>query len=102
MQFGCCAWADIIQVSAQPVMPSVGTTASTLTPAALRVLTWYGQVVPMTVEALVKLVISSLYTDQYLATHGCWALSRATAASNWGWVSSYGSVIPSEGLAVLR
>ena len=56
----------------------------------------------MIVEALVKLVISSVYRDQYLATQGCCALSRATAASNWGWVSSYGSVIPRDGFAVLR
>ena len=29
MQFGCGAFAEIIQVSAQPVMPSVGCAAST-------------------------------------------------------------------------
>ena len=29
MQFGCAALDDIIQVSAQPVAPSLGSTAST-------------------------------------------------------------------------
>ena len=60
MQFGCLACDEIIQVSAQPVIPSVGTTASTGTPGALRVLVWYGQVVPIVVVPFVKLSISSV------------------------------------------
>ena len=88
MQLGCLAWADIIQVSAQPVMPSLGTVEFTFTPEPRRVLTWYGQVVPMIVEPFVKLSISSVYAAQNLPTSGRWSLSSWTAASNWGWVSS--------------
>ena len=40
MQFGCGACADIIQVSAHPVMPSLGTTAATFTPSPWSVFTW--------------------------------------------------------------
>jgi len=40
MQLGCCAWADIIQVSAHPVAPSEGTTAATGFFSVLRKLTW--------------------------------------------------------------
>jgi hypothetical protein len=53
MQLGCLAFADIIHVSAQPVIPSDGTTASTLTFSPFRKLTWYGQVVPTVVVPLV-------------------------------------------------
>src|SRR3954469_21339095 len=40
MQFGCLAWLDIIHVSAQPVAPSAGSTASTGCLSACSVLTW--------------------------------------------------------------
>ena len=40
--------------------------------------------------------------DQYLPTHGRCCLSSSTAASNCGWVSSYGSVMPSSGWCALR
>ena len=63
---------------------------------------WYGQVVPTTVVPLVKLSISSAKADQYLPTHGRCCFRSSTAASNCGWVSSYGSVMPSSGLCVLR
>ena len=75
-------------MSAQPVIPSLGTTWATGTPDAARVLYWYGQVVPTTVVPLVKLSISSANADQYLPTHGRCCFSSSTAASNCGWVSS--------------
>ena len=43
-------------MSAQPVMPSIGTMASTGTPLALSVLTWYGQVVPTARGAIGEVV----------------------------------------------
>jgi hypothetical protein len=97
MQFGCFAFEASIQVSAQPVIPSVGTTASTATPEPFSVFVWYGHVVPTTVAPLVKFSISSAYASQYLPMNGCWSFSSAIAASNWGCVSSYGSVIARSG-----
>src|SRR3954468_20894069 len=102
MQFGCAALDDSIHVSAQPVMPSLGTTCATGVLPAFRVLYWYGQVVPTTVVPFLKLSISSEKSDQYLPTQGRCCLSRSTAASNWGCISSYGSVIPRSGLCALR
>ena len=49
-----------------------------------------------------KSKISWEASPQYFSISGrCWA-SRLTAAWNCGWVSSYGSVMPSDGLAVFR
>ncbi len=39
---------------------------------------------------------------QYFSISGFWLASRVTAAVNCGWVSSYGSVMPSDGWWVLR
>ena len=56
MQLGCLAWDEIIQLSDQPVVPSLGLTALTGTGgvAPWRTPTWYCQVVPTTMSPLVN------------------------------------------------
>src|SRR5262249_1120586 len=88
MQFGCLAFEASIHVSAQPVTPSLGTIALTATPEPLRVLVWYGHVVPTTDAPLVKLSISSAKPAHYLPPFWCWVFGRATAGVNWAWVRS--------------
>jgi hypothetical protein len=48
------AFEYCIQVSAQPVAPSLGRTASTGTLSAFSVFSWYGQVGPITMLPWVK------------------------------------------------
>ena len=55
---------DIIQVSAQPVAPSLGSTASTGDFSAFRALYWYGQVVPITMLPFLKSWICDVKLDQ--------------------------------------
>src|SRR3989449_1873527 len=83
MQLGCWAWDDIIQVSAQPVTPSEGTTLSTGFPSASSRLRLMGHAVPATSEPSEKPSISSVYSDQYLLISGFCCFSRSTAAFSW-------------------
>src|SRR5712691_3398024 len=101
-QFGCGALAASIQVSAQPVAPSLGTVDPMENLSAFSALSWYGQPAPTVTLPFLKSKISSEASAQYFLTSGrCWA-SSATAAWNCGWVSSYGSAMPSSGLVALR
>src|SRR5215471_11440628 len=101
-QFGCGAFAASIQVSAHPVAPSFGITAPIGKCCAVRVDTWYGQLVPTVTSPFANAEICADALLQYCLTSGCCVLSRFTAAWNCGWVSSYGSVMPSEGWWVFR
>src|SRR6516164_6352800 len=101
-QFMCGALAASIQVSAQPVAPSAGTVDPIVKWSAFSALTWYGQPAPTVALPFLKSKISWEASPQYFSISGRWAASRLTAAWNWGWVSSYGSVMPSDGLVVFR
>src|SRR5215469_10092537 len=101
-QFGCGALAASIQVSAHPVAPSLGITAPIGNFVALRALTWYGQLAPSVTSPLANAEIWSEARPQYCLTSGCCCTSRCTAAWNWLWVISYGSVMPSFGSCVFR
>jgi hypothetical protein len=80
--------AASIQVSAQPVAPSLGISSPIGKCAALRALTWYGQPAPTTALPFLKSKISWEASAQYFSISGRWAASRFTAAVNCGWVSS--------------
>src|SRR5512141_22914 len=98
MQFGCLALDEIIQVSDQPVAPSLGVTLATcLPPAALIVFCWYSQAVPIAMSPLANPSISSCAVPQYLPISVFWTLSRSTAAWSWSLSSAYGLVILSSG-----
>src|SRR5262245_9674381 len=76
MQFGCLAWADIIHVSAQPVTPSDGTTASTGWLSASNVCRVTGQAVPTTTSPDENGCVSSPTAPQYLAIIPCCCCRR--------------------------
>src|SRR5690348_3866875 len=97
MQFGCFACADSIHVSAQPVAPSFGIKSLTGALSATSVFVWYGHDAPTTASPLLKRSISSDASAQYFLISGFCCFSRLTAALNCVCVSSYGSLIPSEG-----
>src|SRR5512138_2111102 len=101
-QFGCFAFDDSIHVSAQPVTPSFGITEETGTLSALSVLTWYGHDAPMVEPPFLNRSIWSDASAQYFLTSGRWDLSSVTVASSCAFVSSYGSLIPSDGLVFER
>src|ERR671932_2806626 len=96
-QFGCFDFEDSIHVSAQPVAPSFGIVSFTGTLSAISVFVWYGQDAPMIASPFLNRSISSEASAQYFLTSGFCFFSRSTAASNCSCVSSYGSVIPSDG-----
>src|SRR4051812_20171493 len=96
-QFGCFACAEIIHVSAQPVAPSRGIRSLTGALPAWSVFVWYGQDAPTSASPFLNRSISSAAEAQYFFTSGFCFLSRSTAALNWASVSSYGSLIPSDG-----
>src|SRR5919204_1424269 len=79
-QFGCFALADSIQVSAQPVAPSLGIRSATGTFAATSVFVWYGHDAPITASPFLNRSISSEASAQYLRISGFCFLSRETAA----------------------
>ena len=81
-------------MSAQPVAPWLGIVSATFAPAASSVLVCNGHAAPTTVVPFWNSEISSEARSQYFLISGCCCLSRFTAASNCGWVSSYGSVMP--------
>src|SRR6266704_4850262 len=101
-QLGCGALAAIIQVSAQPVAPSLGITEPIGKFVPSRALTWYGQPAPTVASPFLNSDISWEARPQYFLLSGRCPASSCTAAWNWGCVSSYGSVIFSDGLCVLR
>src|SRR5439155_12629144 len=84
MQLGCLARLYIIQVSDQPVEPSLGRTALMATGglAASMVFTWYCQVVPRVSVPVVYDWICAAASVQYSLIIGRCTLSSATAASN--------------------
>ncbi len=94
--------AASIQVSAQPVAPSLGISSPIGKCAALSALTWYGQPAPTTALPFLKSKISWEARSQYFSISGRCPASRFTAAWNCGWVSSYGSVMPRLGLCLDR
>src|SRR5437588_8236976 len=96
-QFGCFACAESIHVSAQPVAPSFGIRSATGAFAALSVFVWYGHDAPITASPFLNRSISSEASAQYFLINGFCVLSSLTAALNWAWSSSYGSLIPSDG-----
>ncbi len=82
--------------------PSFGIVDLTFTPWAIRVAGTSGQAAPIVTPPFVKAAISSLASTQYFFTSGRCCLSRSTAAFSWSDVSSYGSLMPSDGFVLLR
>src|SRR5262245_26148642 len=101
-QFGCLAFADSIQVSSQPVAPSLGMTSFTGDFAALSCPVVYGHDAPMIASPFLNRLISSEARPQYFFTSGRCFFSSASVAANWVLFSSYGSLIPSAGLVFER
>src|SRR5258705_2501441 len=103
MQFGCLAFAEIIQVSDQPVAPSLGLVNWTVfVPEALMTLAWYCQAVPIVMSPLVKPSISSWAVPQYLPINAfCWT-RRSLAAASCVASTAYGFVIPSSGFVFIK
>src|SRR5207248_3037037 len=104
MQFGCLALDEIIQVSDQPVAPSLGFVNWTglPPPGAFRTFAWYCQAVPIAMSPLVKPSISSWAVPQYLPMSDfCWT-SRSFAAASWVASRAYGLVILRSGLVAIR
>src|ERR1041385_2089880 len=101
-QFGCGARFASIQVSAQPVAPSVGIVSSTGAFAAFSCSVWYGQPAPITTSPFLKSEISSVAEFQYRFSSGFCFFSSETAASSCGFVSSYGSLIPCDACVFIR
>ncbi len=87
-QFGWGALAASIQVSAQPVAPSLGIVAPIVNLSDLSVLTWYGHPAPRIALPFLKSKISWEARSQYFSISGRCPASRLTAAWNWVWVSS--------------
>jgi len=70
--------------------------------AAWSVKVWYGHDAPMTASPPLKRLISSVAEFQYFLISGfCFFRSETTAASCER-VSSYGSLIPSDGFVSIR
>src|SRR5216683_4424100 len=102
-QFGCRALVASIHVSPQPVAPSDGMVSATATlPSALSWMVWYGHAAPMTTSPLSKRLISSPAVPQYFLISCRCCMSSAIVASNWGFVSSYGSLMPRLGFDLLK
>src|SRR5258708_3664592 len=99
---GCGARFASIHVSAQPVAPSVGIVSLIGAFAAWSWSVWYGQPAPMTTSPFLKSAISSVAEFQYRLRSGFCALSSFVAASSCGFVSSYGSLLPSAGCVFMR
>ena len=89
-------------MSAQPVAPSFGIVDSTFTPCEISVAGTSGQAAPIVTPPFVNAAISSLASTQYFLTSGRCCFSRSTAACSWSEVSSYGSLMPSDGFVLLR
>src|SRR4051794_20055315 len=62
----------------------------------------YGHDAPMTTSPFLNRLISSDARPQYFFTSGRCCFSRLIVASNWLFVSSYGSLIPSDGFVFDR
>src|SRR5919201_2311400 len=101
-QLGCFACDEIIHVSAHPVAPSCGIRSLTGAFAAWRVFVWYGQDAPTIAPPFLNRSISSPAEAQYFFTSPCCCFSRSTVALNCESVSSYGSLIPSDGFVFER
>jgi hypothetical protein len=82
--------------------PSLGIRSLTGTFAAWSVIVWYGHVAPSVESPFFIRSIWSVALAQYFLTSGRCSLSSATVASNCGFVSSYGSLIPSDGFERIR
>src|SRR2546423_1101672 len=96
-QFGCFAFDEIIQVSAQPVAPSFGIRSFTGALSCWSVFVWYGQDAPTSAPPFLNRSISSPAEAQYFLMSGRCFFSRSTVALNCESFSSYGSLIPSPG-----
>ena len=68
----------------------------------MSVLVWYGHDAPITASPFLNRSISSDASAQYFLISGFCVLRRLTAALNWVEFSSYGSVIPSDGVVFER
>src|SRR3954451_24514215 len=101
-QFGCLAFAESIHVSSQPVAPSFGMISRTGTFAALSRPVVYGQDAPIVTSPFLNRLTSSEARPQYFLTSGRCLFSSAMVAANCGFVSSYGSLIPSDGFVFER
>src|SRR5690348_17043461 len=87
-QFGCLAFVEIIQVSAQPVAPSLGIRSFTGALASCSVIVCNGQDAPTRTPPFLNRSTSSPASTQYFLISGCCCLSRATVALNCAWLSS--------------
>ena len=64
----------------------------------ISVFVWYGHDAPITASPFLNRSISSEASAQYFLISGFCFLSRSIVAANWAGFSSYGSLIPSDGL----
>src|SRR5205085_5910870 len=95
-------FADTIHVSSQPVAPSFGTRSFTGALAARSVFVWYGHDAPIHASPFLNRSISSDASAQYFLISGFCCFSSATAAFICVCVSSYGSLIPTDGFVFIR
>src|SRR5439155_3133424 len=72
----------------------------TLSPCSVFV--WYGHDAPTTASPFLNRSISSEASAQYFFTSGFCFLSRLIVAVNCALLSSYGSLIPSDGCVFIR
>src|SRR5690348_3455913 len=93
---------ETIQVSSQPVAPSFGTMSFTGAFAPMSVFVWYGHDAPITASPFLNRSISSEASAQYFLISGFCFFSRPIVAENCDELSSYGSLIPSDGCVFIR
>src|SRR6187455_2368384 len=101
-QLGCFAFDDSIHVSSHPVAPFFGMISRTGTFASLSRPVVYGHAAPIVASPFLNRLTSSEARPQYFLTSGRCFFSSAIVASNCGFVSSYGSSIPSAGRVRIR
>ena len=87
-QFGCFALDESIQVSSQPVAPSLGMISFTGTLAAWMLPVVTGQDAPIQASPFLKRLTSSDDRPQYFLIRGFCFLISAIAALNCFWFSS--------------
>src|SRR5262245_33117762 len=103
MQFGCLALDEIIQVSDQPVAPSLGFVNCTVfLPSALITFAWYFQAEPIAISPFSNPSISSWAVPQYLPIRPfCWT-RRSLAAASCVASREYGFLMPRSGFVAIK
>src|SRR4051812_24129260 len=87
---GCLALLLIIQLSDQPVTPSLGSTSPTFMPALRRSFVISGQPAPIVASPDLNSSSKSVASTQYFFTSGRCDFSFALTWSSCAWLSAYG------------